>query len=378
MPPSSAQPSHAEMAAHPAQSSPMSGPPCGGHRHIRLGEDHPLSLSMVDGALHALRVWFNEHNLMHYRPSTPPPPFRQVIVWDKPVEASPLRITELNWRDISFTDDDPDHPLTMMELREKVGALVLDENNHGFLPTLKTGEIRVVLDGKGHEEIRYFRPASESGLQHQTLASSDGERTTTLDWRDPVFFDEDPEVILSDDEMKEKISAMIRKVGPNGGYLPWLKSGIISTVVSGPGYTNTQVYLPGASRLNDAEVRGRLSSGSMRTGIRPATPADHSRYAAAVDHEDRKYRNPPIIHYVTAENGREGEVRVMNIHGQPHIFDSRPASERTVKYMGGHHGVHAFAGHGDERPGGGLHGKGGWHHRRPQTFTGRYVIVAAH
>jgi hypothetical protein len=33
--------------------------------------------------------------------------------------------------------------------------------------------------------------------------------------------------------------------------------------------------------------------------------------------------------------------------------------------------THAFAGHGDERPGGGLHGKNGWHHRRPQTFGGR-------
>jgi hypothetical protein len=83
------------------------------------------------------------------------PIFRPKIHWNTKSE---MKITQLEAIDVTFTDDDPDHPTPSYLLGEKIRKLVLDESLHGFMPTLKTGEIRAVLSGNGHDEIRKYRP----------------------------------------------------------------------------------------------------------------------------------------------------------------------------------------------------------------------------
>ena len=81
--------------------------------------------------------------------------------------------------------------------------------------------------------------------------------TIAVEWYDTVFADDDPAHPLSDDEMRAKIYEMLGKAGPQGGYLPAMKSGVVRTVSTGPKYMSTQEYRPGFGRTLEQDAAER-------------------------------------------------------------------------------------------------------------------------
>jgi len=81
--------------------------------------------------------------------------------------------------------------------------------------------------------------------------------TIAIEWYDTVFADDDPDHPLSDDEMRAKIYEMLGKAGPQGGYFPTMKSGVVRTVSTGPSTMSTQEYKPGFGRTREQDAAER-------------------------------------------------------------------------------------------------------------------------
>lgn len=392
-----------------------------------------------------------------HRPHPPPPPPKEI-----------LRITELNWRDVVFTDDNSSAPLTTKELRDKVSSLVLDEKNHAFIPTLKSGHIRAVLADETYEQVRHYFGTNLPDsiiLPHptspHTFIETFGEITKEIDYKYAIWAKGTE--FLSEDNKRTKISEMIRAVGANGGKLSDMLGGVVKVEMTGPGFKDTQIYSPGFGR--EGEQRGsapgvrkiiRICGPGVNTGtcvtrhqhpggehpavsystqLPPSTPTSliervgeytidiDWRYAVWADidsgpslsEEEMREKMLNIVAEVGLQGGslhllKEGVIKVVTSgpglretyiypagYGREEVkelhtiqetrdehfriliqklkedVESRTIEDIRQKEEWAHQNdrVHVLEGHGDERPGGGLHGKGGWHHRRPQSFIGR-------
>lgn len=174
-PHASDKPSPAWMAAHAAQSSPAMAQarPCHGHGHPRpYGHGHDQHNDVPTGtlgiALHSLRVWLSEHNLMHYRPFSPITYPRHGLGPGRPdktyfpvtsAHGPKLMLKEINWRNVEFIDEDPEKPYSDAEMQEKLIALVKGGLSHGgLIPTMRAGVIRVVQLGEGYDTARQYYP----------------------------------------------------------------------------------------------------------------------------------------------------------------------------------------------------------------------------
>ncbi len=129
---------------------------------------------------------------------------------------------------------------------------------------------------------------------------------------------------------------------------------------------------------------GLVSASSARTVhpvILPAYPHDDHMHHAPSDHVrvidhpegmDLTQLSTTDIHHKIAQILGQPSAEIMPLmqSGAVRIVSTGPESVRvwvqdvsSPVSIGGRQGV--------QHPGGGLHGKAGWHHRRPQSFGGR-------